>query len=156
MLFLGSEFADRRRCAQMFRKIGKLEIVSEGDLILVRGSAVFNLETAQEYAAAMAVMVEQMPTAFGVLVQVEAPPILSPEVEESIREGARQRVRRGLIAVALVTESHVGLAISSHQYDRIYPPLGVHHAFFADVDNARIWLRQHLRRAAARSLDEPS
>ena len=68
----------------MFRKIGQFEIKPEGDLVLVWSAPEFNLESAQEYAAAMETVIDQMPPVWGVLARFDAPPILGPEVEVSI------------------------------------------------------------------------
>ena len=131
----------------MFRKIGQYEISVEDDLILVWSSPVFNLESAQQYAADMAVTIDSMPPKFGVLAQFDTPPILGPEVEASMRESARQRAQRGMVAVALVTTDDFGMAIASGQWNRIYDSIGVAHAFFADIESARAWLRGQINGA---------
>src|SRR5258705_2812977 len=87
---------------EMFRKIGQFEISADGDLILVASSPEFNLESAREYSAAMAVVIERMPPKFGVLARFDTPPILAPDVEAAMRESARVRKQRGMVAVALV------------------------------------------------------
>ncbi|HZP66995.1 MAG TPA: hypothetical protein VFB32_11865 [Rudaea sp.] len=125
----------------MFRKIGQYEIRAEGDVIYVWSSPVFNLESAQEYAADMTKVIDGMPPRFGVIAQFETPPILGPEVEAAMRESARQRAARGMIAVALVTMDRHGLSIASGQWNRIYDPSGIPHAFFADLESARTWMR---------------
>jgi len=132
----------------MFRKIGQFEITSDGDLILVWSSPEFNLESAREYAAAMAVVIERMPPKFGVLARFDSPPILGPEVEASMRESAIQRKQRGMVAVALVTADDFGMSIASGQWSRIYDPIGVAHAFFGDIESARSWLRRQISRAS--------
>jgi hypothetical protein len=43
-----------------------------------------------------------------------SPPIMSPEVEASMRETAHQRAKRGMLAVALVTPADSGLSIVSY------------------------------------------
>jgi hypothetical protein len=138
----------------VFRKIGQFEIAAEGDLILVWSSPEFNLESAQEYAAAMAVVIDTMPSAFGVLARFDEPPIMGPEVEASIRESARQRAQRGMVAVAFVAANGPGHAIASGQWDRIYKPIGVPFAFFHDPASARSWLREQII-AADRTRDQP-
>ena len=128
----------------MFRKIGQYEIEAEGELLRVWSSAECNLESAQEYAAAMVEMIERMPRLFGVLALLEAPLILGPEVEASMRETAAYRARRGMVAVAFVLECDEGLSIASRQWERIYTPAGVAHAFFADAERAREWLHARI------------
>ena len=128
----------------MFRKIGHFEIVRDGDLIVVWSSPQFNLEAAREYAAAMAQLIAAMPPRFGVLAQFDQPPIMGPEVEASMRETARQRAQRGMVAVAFVTADREGLSIASGQWSRIYDPIGVPFALFDDLATARAWLHAHI------------
>jgi hypothetical protein len=135
----------------MFRKIGQFEISADGDVILVWSSPEFNLESAHEYAAAMAVTIEGMPPKFGVLAQFDTPPILAPEVEDAMRESAKLRKQRGMVAVAFVTTDDFGMSISSGQWNRIYDPIGVSHAFFSDIETARLWLREQIDGAASPS-----
>jgi hypothetical protein len=129
----------------MFRKIGQYEIGAMGeDVLRVWSSDECNLESAQEYAAAVAQMIERMPPRFGVLACLEAPLVLGPEVEASMTETARQRARRGMVAVAFVIERDDGLSIADRQWTRIYRPSGVAHAFFADEREAAAWLRARI------------
>ena len=86
----------------MFPKIGQFEISVDGDLVLVRSSPEFNLEAAQEYAAAMETVIDRMPPTLGVMTRFEAPPIVGPDVEASLRETAQRRAQRGMVAVAFV------------------------------------------------------
>ena len=133
----------------MFRKIGQFEIASEGDLIRVWSSPSFNLETARDYAAQMAALIEGMPARFGVLAQFDTPPIMGPEVEAAMRESARQRAARGMVAVAFVTSDRQGLSIAAPQWNRIYDPIPLPFAFFQDVDSARAWLHERIAHAPA-------
>jgi hypothetical protein len=133
----------------MFRKIGQFEITQEADLITVWSSPVFNLESAQEYAAAMTVMIERMPKAFGVLATFDAPPIIGPEVEASMCESAARRAARGMIAVAFVVPAGEGRLIASHQWARIYRSVDVLYQMFATLEPARAWLRERIDAANA-------
>jgi len=133
----------------MFRKIGQFDISADGDLIVVWSSPQFNLEAVREYAAAMDELIGRMPARFGVLAQFDAPPIMGPEVEASMRETARQRARRGMVAVAFVTADHQGLSIASGQWSRVYEPVGVPFAIFDEAAGARIWLRAQIDKSAA-------
>jgi hypothetical protein len=128
----------------MFRKIGQFEISTDGDLILVWSSPEFNLESAREYAAAMAVTIERMPRKFGVLARFDTPPILAADVEAAMRESARLRKQRGMVAVAFVTADDFGMSIATGQWNRIYDPIGIPHAFFRDMETARSWLREQI------------
>jgi len=128
----------------MFRKIGSFDISAEGDLVVVRSTPQFNLEAVQAYAADMAQMINRMPARFGVLAHFVEPPIMGPEVEASMRETARQRAERGMVAVAFVTAEHHGMSISSGQWNRVYDPINVPFAFFGTEEEARVWLRGKL------------
>lgn len=128
----------------VFRKIGHFEIARDGSLIVVRSSPQFNLEALREYAAAMSDLIASMPPRFGVLAQFDAPPIMGPEVEASMRDTAEQRARRGMVAVAFVTADHAGLSIASGQWKRIYDAIGVPFALFDDAAAARAWLHAHI------------
>ena len=125
----------------MFPKIGTFDISAEDDLILVSSTPQFNLEAVQEYAARMAEVIARMPPRFGVLAQFDNPPIVGPEVEDSMRETAKQRAARGMVAVAFACPDHHGLQIASGQWNRIYDSIGIPFAFFDDVESARTWLR---------------
>lgn len=125
----------------MFRKIGQFEIRADNDVILVWSSPTFNLEAAQEYGTAMAELIRGMPPRFGLLAQFDEPPIMGPEVEAAMREGAKYRAQRGLVAVAFFTANHHGIAIASGQWNRIYDPIGIPFAFFDKLEDARAWLR---------------
>jgi hypothetical protein len=130
----------------MFRKIGHFESSVDGDLVLVWSSPEFNLEAAQEYAAAMETIIDRMPPTFGVLTRFEAPPIVGPDVEASLRKSAKHRAQRGMVAVAFVipTADQGGLSIAHAQWDRIYEPIGVALAIFSDAEGARPWLREQI------------
>ena len=124
-----------------FHKIGTFDITAEDDLVRVRSTPQFNLEAVQDYAARMAEVIAQMPARFGVLAEFDNPPIMGPDVEESMRESAKQRAARGMVAVAFVTPDHHGLKIATGQWNRLYGSVGIPFAFFEDVESARVWLR---------------
>lgn len=131
----------------MFHQIGTFNLAAEGDVIHVHSTPQFNLEAVRDYAAKVAELIERMPPRFGILAEFENPPIMGPEVEDSMRQTARQRAARGMVAVAFVTPDHHGLKIASGQWNRIYDPLGIPFAFFDDVASARAWLREKIDRA---------
>ena len=130
----------------MFRIIGHYEINRDGDLIHVRSSPEFNLEAARQYALDMNQMIEQMPAKFGTLVEFEAPPVIAPEVEDSMRKSAWERAQRGMVAVAFVTRNLDGLQVARGQWERIYEGSGVGFRIFQDAAPAREWLQQDIAR----------
>jgi hypothetical protein len=125
----------------MFRMIGYYELARDGDLIRVRSAPEFNLEAAQQYARDMLEVIAQMPPRFATLVEFDAPPIIGPEVEESMRRSARERAGRGMVAVAFVTLDTAGLPVAIAQWERIYDGSGVTFRMFRDVGPAREWLQ---------------
>lgn len=131
----------------VFRKIGQFEISVDGEIVNLWASPEFNLEAALEYAAAMETIIDGMPPKFGVLTRFEAPPIVGPDVEASLKETAAHRARRGMVAVAFVIQTieHTALAIAHAQWERIYRPIDVPFAIFADVESARPWLLQQIQ-----------
>src|SRR5262249_19542455 len=131
----------------MFRKIGQFEITVDGDVVNVWSSPEFNLEAAQEYAAAMERIIDGMPAIFGVMTRFEAPPIIGPDVEASLKETAKHRAARGMIAVAFVIPDvdQAGLSIAKAQWNRIYHPIGVVLQIFVDAESARPWLHEQIR-----------
>jgi hypothetical protein len=129
--------------------IGYYEIRRDGDLVRVWSAPEFNLEAAQLYAADMLKMIEQMPAKFGVLVEFESPPIIGPDVEESMRRSAHQRAERGMVAAAFVTNEVEGLEIARSQWRRIYDPSGIAFDFFRAVEPAKAFLQARVD--AARS-----
>jgi hypothetical protein len=132
----------------MFRIIGQYELERDGDLIHVRSTPEFNLEAARQYALDMNALIEQMPAKFGVLVEFSAPPVIAPEVEESMRKSAWERAQRGMVAVAFVASNVDGLAVARGQWERIYEGSGVDFRIFQDATPAREWLAQELARRA--------
>jgi hypothetical protein len=132
-----------------FRKIGQFEIVVEGDVVNLWSSPEFNLEAAQEYAAAMEKIIDGMPSVFGVMTRFESPPIVGPDVEASLKETAKHRAQRGMVAVAFIIPNvdHGALSIADVQWHRIYEPIGVSLAIFPDVETARPWLRAQIETA---------
>jgi hypothetical protein len=132
-----------------FRKIGQFEIVVDGDVVNLWSSPEFNLEAAQEYAAAMETIIDRMPSVFGVMTRFETPPIVGPDVEASLKETAKHRAQRGMVAVAFIIPNveHGGLSIADAQWHRIYEPIGVTLAIFSDVETARPWLREQIELA---------
>jgi len=134
----------------VFRKIGQFEISVDGDIVNLWASPEFNLEAALEYAAAMETIIDRMPPKFGVLTRFAAPPIVGPDVEASLKETARHRATRGMVAVAFVIQTidQTGLSIAHAQWDRIYRPIDVPFAVFSDVESARPWLQQQIQSAA--------
>jgi hypothetical protein len=137
----------------VFRKIGQFEITVDGDVVNLWASPEFNLEAALEYAAAMEKIIDRMPPKFGVLTRFEAPPIVGPDVEASLKETARYRAGRGMVAVAFVIQTidPTGLSIAHAQWERIYRPIDVPFAIFSDLESARPWLLDQIRRAREES-----
>lgn len=133
----------------IFRKIGQFEISVDDDVVNLWASPEFNLEAAQEYAAAMETIIDRMTSVFGVMTRFELPPIIGQDVEASLKETAKHRAQRGMGAVAFVIPNldHVGLSIAVAQWHRIYDPLGVTFAIFSDVETARPWLREQIESA---------
>jgi hypothetical protein len=110
--------AIRRDVIYMFRKIGQFEISVDGDIVNLWSSPEFNLEAAQEYAAAMETIIDGMPPVFGVMTRFESPPIIGPDVEASLKETAKRRAQRGMVAVAFVIPNadHGGMSIAIAQW----------------------------------------
>jgi hypothetical protein len=131
----------------MFRMIGYYEIARDGDVIHVRSASEFNLEAAQQYARDMLVVIDAMPARFATLVEFEEPPIIGPEVEESMRRSARVRAQRGMVAVAFVVANQDAISVASAQWGRIYDGSGVAFAIFREVAPARAWLQEQVGRA---------
>lgn len=128
----------------MFRKIGDYEITRDGDVIRVWSTPEFNLEAAQQYAADMMAMIAQMPARFATLVEFDAPPVIGPEVEESMRRSARLRAERGVVAVAFVLASTEGLRVARAQWERIYEGTGIAFAVFDELAQARAWVQERI------------
>ncbi|HZP67741.1 MAG TPA: hypothetical protein VFB32_15670 [Rudaea sp.] len=132
-----------------FRNIGEFEISVDGDVVNLWVSPEFNLQVAQEYAAAMEAVIEGMTSVFGVMTRFESPPIIGPDVEASLKQTAKRRAQRGMVAVSFVIPDlhHVGMSIAVAQWHRIYDPIDVPFAVFADVESARPWLREQIESA---------
>lgn len=130
----------------MFRMIGQYEITRDDDVIRVWSSSEFSLEAAQQYARDMITMIGQMPPTFGTLVTFDSPPVIGPEVEESMRRSALQRAERGMVAVAFVTANLEGIKVANSQWERIYEGSGITLQFFRDVEPARAWLQEQIDR----------
>jgi hypothetical protein len=128
----------------MFRMIGQYEMSREGDIIHVRSAPEFNLEAAQQYALDMLEVIAGMPPRFATLVEFESPPIIGPEVEESMHRSAKQRAERGMQAVAFVTQGVDGISVANAQWARIYDGTGVEFRTFRDLGAARAWLQGFL------------
>lgn len=137
-------FLSRTGDRKMFRMIGQYEITRDGDVIRVWSSSEFNLEAAQKYALDMIEMIGQMPPTFGTLVAFDSPPVIGPEVEDSMRRSARQRAERGMVAVAFVTLNLEGIKVANAQWDRIYEGSGITLQFFRDEAPARAWLQEQI------------
>lgn len=125
----------------MFRIIGQYSIDRDDDVIRVWSSPEFNLEAAHQYALDMAALIREMPPRFGTLVSFDAPPVIAPEVEESMRRSARERAAMGMVAVAFVTASVDALELARAQWSRVYEGSGVAFRFFQDAHAARDWLQ---------------
>lgn len=133
----------------MFRIIGQYDISRDGDLIRVWSSPEFNLEAARQYALDMLQMIEQMPPRFATLVSFDAPPIVGPEVEEAMRQSARQRAQRGMVAAAFVIENPEAIEVARGQWQRIYEGSGMQLQFFRELEPAQQWLQAQVERARA-------
>jgi hypothetical protein len=140
-----------------FRKIGQFEIFVDDDVVNLWSSPEFNLEAAEEYATAMETIIDRMPAVFGVMTRFETPPIVGPDVEASLKETAKRRAQRGMVAVAFVIPNidHGGLSIADAQWHRIYEPIGVPLAIFPDVETARPWLREQIESARKKRGSQP-
>jgi len=128
----------------MFPAIGQYTIDRDGDVIRVWSLPEFNLEAARQYAIEMKAMILQMPPRFGTLVCFDAPPVIGPEVEESMRNSARERAAMGMVAVAFVTASLDAIDLARTQWMRIYEGTGVELQFFQDAHEARDWLQARI------------
>ena len=131
------------------RKIGQFELSTDGDVVNLWVSPEFNLEVALDYAAAMEQTIDRMPSVFGVMTRFERPPIIGPDVEASLRQTAKHRAKRGMVAVSFVIPDldHTGISIAVAQWHRIYDPIGVPFAVFSTVEAAQPWLRQQIESA---------
>jgi hypothetical protein len=128
----------------MFHKIGHYEMSRDGDVIRVWSTPQFNLEAAQQYALDMMALIAQMPATFATLVEFDAPPVIGPEVEASMRQSAFQRAARGMVAVAFVTRNDEGIRVASVQWHRLYEGTGVEFRIFREVEPARVWLQERI------------
>jgi len=82
-----------------------------------------------------------LPRGFAVLINFDGPPVVAPEVEESMRKSARERADLGMVAAAFVTTSEDAIEIARAQWTRIYEGSGVALRFFQDTGAARDWLQ---------------
>ncbi|MGH8108435.1 MAG: hypothetical protein ACREO1_06920 [Arenimonas sp.] len=126
--------------------IGHYEITRDGDIIRVWSSSEFNLEAAQQYALDMNEMIEMMPPKFGTLVAFFSPPVIAPDVEETMRQSALQRGERGMVAVAFVTQNLEGISVAGAQWDRIYRGSGITFQIFREIAPAKAWLQEQIDR----------
>jgi hypothetical protein len=145
-----SEFATY--CADVIsttRKIGQFRISTDGDVVNLWVSPEFNLEVALEYAAAMEQTIDQMPAIFGVMTRFERPPIIGPDVEASLKQTAKHRAQRGMVAVSFVIPDldQTGISIAVAQWHRIYDSIDVPFAVFSNVEDAQPWLRKRIESA---------
>jgi len=125
----------------MFRIIGQYSIDRDGDIVRVWSSPEFNLEAARQYALDMQAVIREMPPRWAVLVNFDAPPVIAPEVEESMRASARERAAGGMVAAAFVTASQDAIEVARAQWTRIYEGSGIAWQFFEDAGLARDWLQ---------------
>ena len=128
----------------MFRIIGHYSIDRDQDVIRVWSAPEFNLEAAKQYALDMMAMIREMPPRFAVLVSFDSPPIIGPDVEAAMRESARERARRGMVAAAFVTSRVEGSELARAQWRRIYDGSGVAWELFTDTGMARDWLQARI------------
>jgi hypothetical protein len=126
---------------RMFRIIGQYSIDRDEDIIRVWSSPEFNLEAARQYALDMIAIIREMPPRFAVMVCFDAPPVVAPEVEESMRLSARERAACGMVAAAFVTASADAIEVARAQWTRIYEGSGVACRFFDEPGTARDWLQ---------------
>jgi len=123
-----------------FAAHGEYVIRRHGRVARVDAWGPWNTERTLEYAQRLHACIEAMPTPFALLAVSHVQPILSPEAEAVLRENVRERVRLGCKAQATVlldpSTEHVALA----QYQHIYIPEGMHHAFFRSIEKAIVWL----------------
>jgi hypothetical protein len=134
----------------VFHIIGHYEISRDGDVIRVWSSPEFNLEATRQYAIDMTEQIKQMPPRFGTLVGFDTPPVIGPDVEESMRRSARERAAMGMVAVAFVTGNRDGISLARAQWQRVYEGSGVALEFFSEDAPARAWLQQRIDAAAVR------
>jgi hypothetical protein len=130
--------------------IGKFDISRDGDFVRVWSAPEFNIEAARQYTLDMQRMIEEMPTTFGTLVSFESPPIVGPDVEESMHMSASHRAERGMVAAAFVTANLEALTIARGQWDRIYAGTGIAFRFFSEEAPARQWLQEQIDQARAK------
>ena len=134
----------------MFRIIGQYSIERDADIIRVWSSPEFNLEAARQYAIDMIAVIREMPPRFAVMVSFDAPPVVAPEVEESMRHSARERAACGMVAAAFVTTSEDAIEVARAQWTRIYDGSGVAWRFFRETEAARDWLQAKVDAAPSR------
>ena len=127
-----------------FRIIGQYSIDRDEDIIRVWSSPEFNLEAARQYALDMTAIIREMPPRFGTLVCFDAPPVIGPEVEASMRNSARERGAMGMVAVAFVTASLDAIEVARAQWSRVYEGSDIALQFFQDAQAARDWLQSKI------------
>ncbi|MGQ0798540.1 MAG: hypothetical protein ACT4NL_00305 [Pseudomarimonas sp.] len=124
----------------MFRRIGDYELTTEGNLLVLRCSAVWNTETTLEYTQTVGLMVASLESPWGVLAIVQGVPVFGPEGEALMQDSVRRRFQIGMRALALIIQHGDGESICRAQMQRIYVAAGVKLAYFDEEAAARQWL----------------
>jgi len=82
---------------------------------------------------------------WGLLISFYGNSVFTPDVEESLIKVNKYRVEQGLIASATVLINSSTADIQQLQLRRIYQACDITFYVFSDVDNARVWLENHLK-----------
>lgn len=127
-----------------FEAHGHYAIHVEANLLHIDGKGPFNKELVAKYAQALETCISELEQRgpWYQLVMLYQLCLMTPEAEQVFIDSLKDRKSRGLTASAVVLNDPEGQALITDQFGNAYQAAGVDYEFFADSDQAKMWLEQ--------------
>ena len=120
---------------------GRYTIETIGRMLSVDATGPFNDALIHDYQQDLKSSVEALsPEPWTMLVTLHDESLFTPEAEAELAKVMIWRKNMGMTKVGLMFVQTIGSDILKAQMTRMYDAAGVEHAYFDNIDDARIWL----------------
>jgi len=127
---------------------GRYAIEQQNNILLVDAQGPFNEVLAAQYHQDITEITEKMTgEPWGSLITFRGNSVFTPDAEKQLIETTRYRIKRGMIAIAVVILDSANADMQQMQLQRIYQECQINFHVFSDQESAKIWLDTYIEQA---------
>ncbi|WP_440876588.1 hypothetical protein [Thalassotalea sp. PLHSN55] len=128
----------------MFAAHGNYLIENNGDCLKIEATGPFNKEVIDNFHAELKSYISELTHKnWQQLIIMKEMSLFTPEAEQALCHTLDYRINNGLSVSAIVVES-IYHSFIKQQLSRCYAKYSINHAFFTEVNEAKIWIEQQL------------